>query len=1037
MSNSFNSRGDARTFAWCFGALAAVSLDISCAGPSSRAERISTATEALDAPAPAALSAEFDLDHSSVIERPTNCPQVVFGTTSYLVTHTDPVQPQMPLSWGQLAVTRLDRSGNKLQAFDIPGAFVSSSNRCAPVVFAGGAFITLWPAEDGTLWCTRFAEDGTLLNAGGASTGLASVGVDSATLDGSSNKLLVSMTDGKVALVGVDCSAITTPIALPAKAGATRWPSGAAFDGSQYWVAYSETLNGSADRFLLQAVSPTGAPSGMPVTVATAPWVRTANSPTYRPGAQGSIAAGGGKTALGYSIVVKDNPYLLPNVDAHYAELSSAGALSKDTSLNASNSIVPATIKIGFTGGGFSLAWPGGWIVKVLDDGTTVQSIGGIGVGEPATVSFDGDGTNVLLAVEGQLVNARSSITQLFTAGSSPGQANNLQQMSVRHEATVVASGAQSSLTVWIGPDRSFLGSRISSDATILDGAPLEIHPYSSLERITRPVVAASATNFLVGWSESSVGTGPTVRVDAALVSGSGEVSPSFVVAQATVPENTYFEPFLPVVASDGSDYLMLWDHGGSLEAARVTSNRQVLDQPPLVLQSAPGKSYSEVAVAYDGAQYVVVSRALPPPQPGVPLTVPFVVQRVSKAGAKTLPVETPWQASAGIVPNPPAITWGADQGLVAFAQGAKLFVGRLSAALEPLDDPGILVTDHFNGFKSIWNGGLVSLAWDGTNYWVSWKDSRRVESDDFYVARVSREGSLLDPLGVALSLSVATPHLTWPGGVYGGFANCMLASAQGHVLAAYTRFDPAPDVYNFVQHGRWLSSGTTTGGNGGAGGTNGGAGGTNGGAGGTNAGDVGASGGNVAANGGVGGTNGGDVGASGGVSGTSGGVGGTSGGDVGTSGGNVGANGGAGGTNGGDVGMSGGVGGTSGGVGGTSGGTASADAGTGGLSVEDAGSAGSAAEAGSSGFGSPSDDGGASGSVATNGGKGATGGAATTSGGATTTAGDAPTTPGPDAPHSSGCSVGTHRENTKRSLFWLTVIALPLLRRARRPKAA
>ena len=212
-------------------ALAAAVFSVSCAGPSSRTDRVAAATEALDAVGDPVLSPEFDLDHSAVVEQATTCPQVAFGTTGYLLVEE--------YGSGQLAATRFDRNGNKSQSFDIPGAF---PNMCAPVVFAGGAFIALWAAQDGILWCTRFAEDGSLLNGGGASTGLSSIGVDSATLDsatldGNGTKILVSTTDGKVALVGADCSAIAAPISLPATAGATRWPSGAAFDGTQYWVA--------------------------------------------------------------------------------------------------------------------------------------------------------------------------------------------------------------------------------------------------------------------------------------------------------------------------------------------------------------------------------------------------------------------------------------------------------------------------------------------------------------------------------------------------------------------------------------------------------------------------------------------------------------------------------------------------------------------------------------------------------------------------------------------------------------------------------
>src|SRR4051812_14899241 len=98
-------------------ASAAVLLCVSCTGQSAPGERAALTTSGITALGMPVLSAEFDLDHSPVLERARACPLVAFGTTSYLVTHS--------ALWGvQIGFTRFDRGGQSLGTFDIPGALL-------------------------------------------------------------------------------------------------------------------------------------------------------------------------------------------------------------------------------------------------------------------------------------------------------------------------------------------------------------------------------------------------------------------------------------------------------------------------------------------------------------------------------------------------------------------------------------------------------------------------------------------------------------------------------------------------------------------------------------------------------------------------------------------------------------------------------------------------------------------------------------------------------------------------------------------------
>ena len=944
-------------------AFAVVLLCISCAGPSAPSERTALRTSAIGASGTPVLSPEFDLDHSPVLERPRACPLVAFGTTSYLVTH----------SGGQIGYTRFDRGGQNLGTFDIPGALLKSNesgtNVCAPVVFSKGVFVTYWAGADGTLWCTRLAEDGSLLNGTGVSTGISSGAVESVALNG--DQVLASMRDGSVALVGTDCSGITAPVSLPATAGTTRWPAGTAFDGTQYWVAYSETASGAADRFFVQAVSVAGAPIGLRITVATAPWVRSAASSYYLPGVQGSVAVGDGRTVVAYGVDLNKppSPPDFKRFELHFAELSAAGVLSNDTLLSPEF----AYPKIAFTRDGVVLVSGAGayGILKRLNDGSTFSSYD---VRTLDMTSLASDGDNVLIATAGNTSGStRSSYASFVGPDLHTLTGSVFQHMSDRHEAAVVARGTQSSLVVWKPSYNRFLGSRLSADGTILDQQPLAIHQPEPVDGPLVPVVASNGTDFLVAWSGSIAGSGYAVQIIGERVNGAGEVvGRTFEIAHGSTATGGRPAGFEPVVASNGSEYLVVWGHGDSIthdpggtalysiEATRITSTGQLLDNPPLVLQTFsadfPGLGvyynfYGQLAVTYNGAQYVVVSNiALVDDTPSSG-DAPIVVQQVSDTGQIGSPIQTPWRSSLNS--PPPVISWGEGQGLIAFAHGPQILAGRVNSALQALDEPAVFITDH----RTFGNDTRSSVAWDGTNYWLSWKDGRRVgtQYDDIYVTRVSSDAVVLEPSGIPLSQGDWAPEV--------GTSGAQLVSAQGRVLAAYTRFGLAPNVFNYVLHGRWLESAPATGGQGGQGGSAG------------TATGIGGQGGAEAGTGGVAGL---------GAPSDSGGA---WGGSIATNGGSISSDGGSTSSGGGSTSSNGGS--TS-----SNGGSMSSDA------------------------GSMSSDAGRSGDTAS----GAGAAAATTYGGASDST--------PPPPRRSGCSLGAAPESSKPSLLWLATFVVALVYR-------
>jgi hypothetical protein len=145
---------------------------------------------------------------------------------------------------------------------------------------------------------------------------------------------------------------------------------------------------------------------------------------------------------------------------------------------------------------------------------------------------------------------------------------------------------------------------------------------------------------------------------------------------------------------------------------------------PPWPLTPAPGDQY-EPAIAFDGVNYLVAwgdyqqpSRSTlagpPPPPPPPPPPVP--------------PPPPP-------PPGPPPL--------------ADVYGTRVSPWAEVLDPGGIRISTSTTG-------RTPALGFDGTNYFAAWEDWRNGDLDTFG-ARISTAGSLLDPGGILLS--GATSH--------------------------------------------------------------------------------------------------------------------------------------------------------------------------------------------------------------------------------------------------------------------------------------
>src|SRR5215216_584579 len=206
------------------------------------------------------------------------------------------------------------------------------------------------------------------------------------------------------------------------------------------------------------------------------------------------------------------------------------------------------------------------------------------------------------------------------------------------------------------------------------------------------PAVAFDGTNFFVVWTGYETNNGD---IYGARVADDGTVldpSPGIPISAAPAQQ------ILPALAFDGANYLVVWQDRRTndiydIYAARVTPTGTVLDPGGIPISSAAGDQ-TAADVAFDGANYLVTW--------------------------------TDWSGSSG----------------------PEVYGARVTTAGAVLDPAGIQISIAGNAQSS------AAVAFDGTNYLVTWEDRRSDAALDIWGARVSPAGTVLDPAGIPIGLA-------------------------------------------------------------------------------------------------------------------------------------------------------------------------------------------------------------------------------------------------------------------------------------------
>ena len=169
-------------------------------------------------------------------------------------------------------------------------------------------------------------------------------------------------------------------------------------------------------------------------------------------------------------------------------------------------------------------------------------------------------------------------------------------------------------------------------------------------------------------------------------------------------PERSINEPVLwpeqghqrtPAVATDGTNFLVVWDSDGEIRAARVTPSGQVLDPAGFLVSSRDYFKKSVPAVAFNGTQYLIV-----------------------------------WQ----------------DKDNSSDTDLGNILGARVSASGVVLDTtPRTICATTASQLEP-------AVATDGTDFFVAWEDRRGTTNPDIYGTVVRANGTVLAPNGVALT---------------------------------------------------------------------------------------------------------------------------------------------------------------------------------------------------------------------------------------------------------------------------------------------
>ncbi|MEO0079883.1 MAG: hypothetical protein ABIK44_04315 [candidate division WOR-3 bacterium] len=312
-------------------------------------------------------------------------------------------------------------------------------------------------------------------------------------------------------------------------------------------------------------------------------------------------------------------------------------------------------------------------------------------------------------------------------------------------DSPATASDGTNYLVVWadrrsVTADYHIYGARVAPQGVVLD--PIGIPISITANHHFSPAVAFGGTNFLVVWEDYR--SGDTSDIYGARVTPSGVVLDPDGIPIAIAANRQQ----LPAVAFDGTNYLVVWtdDRRGiysqDIYGARVTPSGVVLDPQGIPISTA-GSFQNEAAVAFDGTNYLVVwvdGRNGEYDIYGARVTPGGVVLDPNGIIVSTAP-EDQYEPAVAFAGTNYLAVWHDDR----TGSYCDIYGARVTPQGTVLDPDGIHISTGADWMA------YPAVGFDGTNCLVVWQD-RRSGFGDIYGARVTPNGVVLDTSGIQIT---------------------------------------------------------------------------------------------------------------------------------------------------------------------------------------------------------------------------------------------------------------------------------------------
>ncbi len=290
-------------------------------------------------------------------------------------------------------------------------------------------------------------------------------------------------------------------------------------------------------------------------------------------------------------------------------------------------------------------------------------------------------------------------------------------------------------------PSLYIYGSRVTTAGDVLDRSGIRI----ASGQTGYPAIDFDGANFLVVWQS---GSQTNINIYGSRISPAGQVLDAITISSAPGMQ------FFPAVCFDGSNSLVAWqdyrNNAGEpdIYAARVKPDGTVLDSTGLIITQAARDQYTP-ALGFDGVNFLVVWEDHRNGSPDI------YGARVTPGGT-VLDPDGLAIAQAVNDQTSPAITFDGANFLVVWRDcrtspaNPDIYGARVTPGGVVMDMAGFAIC------QAATPQGHPGIGFDGTNFLVVWEDHRSGAFTDLYGARVTRDATVLDPGGFAISQAPA-----------------------------------------------------------------------------------------------------------------------------------------------------------------------------------------------------------------------------------------------------------------------------------------